>query len=264
MKDKGKGVSATRNEGIDKAKGEFLYFIDSDDILYHTNTLEMARSILINKKHISFVYGDLIVGDSTLTPITYYKTPRFHGEFLTAFLLSGGMIIMLSILFKNHDRIHFNEELCYGEDMDYILRKTKGQTGIYVSSPFGIYRQHSHSLTCQRTLKKAQMIKHVATIYRNFLLDHSDFKNSPEYIRKVMATQYLIVTHMLHRLYYRREAFATLMQALRYLPYSLTRKLLRVIIEFSLPVFMAQSIRSLLTKWKKKKFKKNQKYATLK
>ena len=51
-----KGVSNARNIGIQTSKGEFIQFLDSDDIL-ETNKLKFQISILNNNTNIDIVYG---------------------------------------------------------------------------------------------------------------------------------------------------------------------------------------------------------------
>ena len=57
------GLSAARNTGIDAAKGEYLYFIDSDDFL-HPQCLEIIHG-LAEKHHVPLVAFDLLPDDGT-------------------------------------------------------------------------------------------------------------------------------------------------------------------------------------------------------
>lgn len=55
---KNEGIAAARNDGMDRAKGEFFYFIDSDDYI-HPQTLEVLSQALVDneKADFSMMYG---------------------------------------------------------------------------------------------------------------------------------------------------------------------------------------------------------------
>ena len=67
--EKNKGLSASRNTGMKHATGEFIFFVDSDDYLYHD-----SLSILLNY-HQQEPDADLIMGNhyDELNTTTYYK-----------------------------------------------------------------------------------------------------------------------------------------------------------------------------------------------
>lgn len=60
------GVSATRNRGLDECKGEYFYFMDSDDIL-HPQLLSLLR------KEIEASHPDIVVWDYN----TFYTKPKY-------------------------------------------------------------------------------------------------------------------------------------------------------------------------------------------
>lgn len=49
IKQKNKGLSATRNRGLKMAHGEYIYFVDSDDWIEH-NTIKVCLDIMIKEK----------------------------------------------------------------------------------------------------------------------------------------------------------------------------------------------------------------------
>jgi GT2 family glycosyltransferase len=54
--EKNMGPAFARNRGVEKAKGEILFFTDSD-VCLHENTLEMIAGELRDKPHLSAVFG---------------------------------------------------------------------------------------------------------------------------------------------------------------------------------------------------------------
>src|SRR5690606_18219293 len=56
--EKDKGVYDAMNKGINLSKGEFLYFMGSDDVFYSNTTLEL----IFSKENLNydFIYGNVI------------------------------------------------------------------------------------------------------------------------------------------------------------------------------------------------------------
>jgi glycosyltransferase involved in cell wall biosynthesis len=61
---KDRGIYDAMNKGIDNARGEWLYFLGSDDVLYDDNVLEKIYSIAQTAKG-EIIYGNVkIIGDA--------------------------------------------------------------------------------------------------------------------------------------------------------------------------------------------------------
>lgn len=58
--EKDKGIYDAMNKGIELAKGEFLYFMGSDDTLYDKDTLARLYNVIIENKNTDIFYGNVI------------------------------------------------------------------------------------------------------------------------------------------------------------------------------------------------------------
>ncbi len=113
------GVSNSRNIGIKYAEGDYIYFLDSDDII-KSNTLEVLLRVAQNKGY-KVVFGrydrskesiylnNKVEDEYTIYDISYDEL----GELLWAGVIWGGLIY--TEIIKNNN-INFDEALEYGED----------------------------------------------------------------------------------------------------------------------------------------------------
>jgi glycosyltransferase involved in cell wall biosynthesis len=126
---KNSGVGAVRNFGIEKAIGDYIIFLDSDDMFYPLaleNLMRLADS----------TGGDMIVGNYTKVPESFILPldatcqPNFdfsayadNGDFVNAIenlnlVTVWGKLIRRELLFD----IKFNVEIYPYEDVEFMLR----------------------------------------------------------------------------------------------------------------------------------------------
>lgn len=118
-KNKRKGVSNSRNLGIKRSKGKYIYFLDSDDIIKKNAIEELVT--LAEDNNYMVVYGrysrklsDLECLDTFRASYKLYNISYDDlGPLIWAGVIWGG-IINSEIIKKNN--LYFDESLEYGED----------------------------------------------------------------------------------------------------------------------------------------------------
>ena len=156
------GVSATRNYGIEQAQGEYITFVDSDDILYN-KALESCY------KHAKQWNNDILVfnyakqssqGEQTyqepwhstsLNKISEIERISILQEFihLKQNSIPRGVCgkIYLKRFIKNN-KISFNEKINMGEDLLFNFYCFTASANIsYLSKTYYLYRYNSKSAT---------------------------------------------------------------------------------------------------------------------
>ena len=147
------GVSQTRNKGISLSKGEFIYFLDGDDLI-ENNLLEKANEIFDKKEIDVFSFGyDVFRGENRLE----LSNKKFDSsiftskEFLKRFFVkdipqSICSLIVKKEIFKN---LYFKENMVVGEDLEFQIQLLlNNEINIYYSSDiFFHYIRRENSAT---------------------------------------------------------------------------------------------------------------------
>ncbi|MCW1521115.1 glycosyltransferase family 2 protein, partial [Acinetobacter baumannii] len=153
IKQKNKGVSSARNLGLRNASGDYIVFMDADDILSNT---------AINE-----IYNHLYKNDSEIIFFDYYVKIENEEKYIKSLnslqkdallkdIMKGVMRgFVWNKIFKRNfildNRLSFNEKLKYCEDEEFLLDAIWFSKEIsYLERGLYYYIQHENSFTNQK------------------------------------------------------------------------------------------------------------------
>jgi glycosyltransferase involved in cell wall biosynthesis len=163
--------SIARNKGLAEASGEFVCFLDGDD-LYCPEKIEQSMNVLQREPSAKMVFHDVRFIDKTGTPQpgSYLERVRFSERVLSASRKIGEItflcderslfyfmcttvttILMSSVLIcwnrLKEEPFRFPEDLTIGEDLELWFRLVRTGGIAYIDKPFSYYRLHAGSVT---------------------------------------------------------------------------------------------------------------------
>ena len=156
--------SAARNRGLKEAVGNFIQFLDADDILY-PDKLEKQVEFLNEYPDYDFVYckSDFMNDKGLVNASVLYS--EYEG-IITPELLRGNFIPIHSMLSRRNG-VYFNTSRTLLEDWEYWIFATfYKKVGLVRDKLCGV-RQH----TANSSADKKEMIKGEISLYKKILKD---------------------------------------------------------------------------------------------
>lgn len=129
------GVSSARNKGIEICKGDYIFFVDSDDYIESHSLVNILTILQKEKPDLLRFSSNIIMGNNKKT-----ESPKLNGYKNIDKLYTNsrfypvlwGYIFKTNII-KNY-RLFFNESLKYSEDSNFIFKYLNYTNRIFFSN----------------------------------------------------------------------------------------------------------------------------------
>jgi glycosyltransferase involved in cell wall biosynthesis len=150
------GESTARNVALDHARGEFIAFLDADDI-YEPNHLELAVDFLRANSVTDAVYTDGVHIDEHGTRLTSLQSRRrgpFEGRVYEQVVRASDVFGPPGCVVLRHDRIaelrlRYDPRIVIGPDWDFFIRYCEHATFGFLDRRTYLYRVHQANITAQ-------------------------------------------------------------------------------------------------------------------
>lgn len=166
--ERNQGVAAARNAGVRAATGQFIAFLDADD-LWLPQHVSGALAVLHRHPELDVVMQDFDIRDMVTNeshgswfdmrhePMSVLVCTevepgchRIDGDFIAA-LMVGCFVHVQATVSRRHvfERVSFDERLRSSEDLDWAVRSAHvgGARWAWMARSSGIYHRHANSLT---------------------------------------------------------------------------------------------------------------------
>ena len=174
--EKNRGLSAARNSGTAVATGEYVYYLDSDDLILPDTVALLVKPV--ENERLDFVIGNYAAGgedSGTISLRLSYEISHSNKEILTTYLagqwymMAWNKLVSREFLFKNN--LEFPEGIIHEDELwSFELACFAGSMGV-VNSLTYVYCLRQNSIIRNPSRKKLDSWIYIVEKAESFVLE---------------------------------------------------------------------------------------------
>ena len=189
--EKNRGLSAARNTGVDAATCEYVYFLDSDDLI----TPDCIALLVdpLREQKVDFVLGNYTSGGdkSCFIPVKEPDGFILGDEKIRSRYLCGGWYMMawnrlVSREFFLREQLYFEEGLLYEDNLWAFQLACCAQSMCVVKAPTYVYTIRGNSITTTKSRKKLDALIRIAELLEQFVRERN-LGDKPDVLRFIVS-----------------------------------------------------------------------------
>ncbi|MEZ5308597.1 MAG: glycosyltransferase [Pyrinomonadaceae bacterium] len=166
------GVSLARNFGAEAATGEYLAFLDADDV-WLPEKIELQLKAILESDNAKASHTAFFVTDEHLEPVGTTRSD-LGGNLIEDLLFSGNVVGTPSSVVVEKELFlqskGFDPELSYCADWDMWIKLALLTGFAYVDEPLVKYRQHSENMSNNASLLESDSVKMFEKVFAGGML----------------------------------------------------------------------------------------------
>ena len=159
--DRNQGVAGARNVGLMHAEGQYIAFLDDDDLRV-PGSLDLQARYLDAHPEAGFVCGAMVMADQNYRPTGEIVCPKISGDIFFSLMELDFPIMALAVLVRKEcfARVGlFNRQVDGIDDWDMFLRISELYHVLVDAEPVGIYRQPTIRSAQGSSARAAQLLR---------------------------------------------------------------------------------------------------------